>query len=244
MCSPNPVPNPAITPETGADNRAQGRSTIRFPYLDQDDAVGIAKKIFEVRGNACEKDALAAALEVSADGGGFNLRLVTAKMFGLISGEKEEFTDSTDLGLRVIDPKSEKAARSESLLVPLYKAIYEAYKGQMLPGNPALEAQIEKLGVAPKQKDKARQVFQRSATQAGYFAFGNNGLVQPQLKAGAADVKQQKTELEVNPGGRGRSKWGKWIRRRRRIASRPQPLYQGFAGRTSSSENRVVSGGT
>jgi hypothetical protein len=122
-------------------------------------------------------------------------------MFGLISGEKGSL-QLTDLGLRVIDPQSEKAARSESfLLVPLYKAIYEAYKGQMLPGNPALEAQIEKLGVAPKQKDKARQVFQRSATQAGYFAFGNNRLVQPQLKAGAADVKQQKTELEVNPGG-------------------------------------------
>jgi len=196
-----------------------------------------------VRGNACEKDALAAALEVSADGGGFNLRLVTAKMFGLISGEKGSL-QLTDLGLRVIDPQSEKAARSESfLLVPLYKAIYEAYKGQMLPGNPALEAQIEKLGVAPKQKDKARQVFQRSATQAGYFAFGNNRLVQPQLKAGAADVKQQKTELEVNPG-EGQEQMGKWIRRRRRIASRPQPLYQGFAGRTSSSENRVVSGGT
>lgn len=32
---------------------------------------------------------------------------------------------------------------------------------------------IEKAGVAPKQKDKARQVMQRSATQAGYFAFGN-----------------------------------------------------------------------
>ena len=51
--------------------------------------------------------------------------------------------------------------------------------------NPALEAQIEKLGVAPKVKDKARQVFQRSATQAGYFAFGNNRLVAPTVKSGS-----------------------------------------------------------
>jgi hypothetical protein len=174
--------------EKSVEKAGQGKSTIRFPYLDQDDAVDIAKKIFEVSGNSCEKFALAAKLNVSADGGGFNLRVGTAKMYGFVAGEKGTLT-LTDLGLRVIDAQTEKAARAESfLLVPLFKSVYEEYKGQLLPANPALEAAMEKLGVAPKQKDKARQVFQRSATQAGYFAFGNNRLVAPTLKVGTAET--------------------------------------------------------
>jgi hypothetical protein len=136
---------------------------------------------------------------VSAQGGGFNLRLITAKMFGLVSGEKSTLS-LTPLGIRVIDPQQEKSARADSfLLVPLYKAVYDNYKGQMLPSNTALEAAMEKLGVAPKQKDKARQVFQRSATQAGYFAYGPSRLVAPPIKTTIGDV----TPPVVPEGGGG-----------------------------------------
>jgi len=197
--------------ENPAEQSTLGRSTIRFPYLDQDDAVDIARKIFEVSGNSCEKFALAAKLDVSADGGGFNLRIGTAKMYGFVTGGEKGALQLTPLGLRVINPQQEKAARAESfILVPLYKAVYEDYKGQMLPANPALEAHMEKLGVAPKQKDKARQVFQRSATQAGYFAFGNNRLVAPQVKQSdiPEDAKppQEQQENDGNAGGNGGGK--------------------------------------
>ena len=37
------------------------------------------------------------------------------------------------------------------------------------------------LGVPEKQKDKARQVFQRSAKEAGFFAYGTTKLVYPAL---------------------------------------------------------------
>lgn len=78
--------------EKSKEQTGQGKSTIRFPYLDQDDSVDIAKKIFEVSGNSCEKFALAAKLNVSADGGGFNLRVGTAKMYGFVAGEKGTLT--------------------------------------------------------------------------------------------------------------------------------------------------------
>jgi hypothetical protein len=196
------VPNP----ENIEESSSQGRSTIRFPYLDQDDAIDVAKKIFEIGGKSCDKFALAAALNVKADAGGFNLRVGTAKMFGLISGEKK-MLHLTPLGSRVLDPKTEKGARIDSFMaVPLYKAIFSDYEGQMLPANPGLETHIEKLGVAPKQKDKARQVFQRSATQAGYFAFGNNRLVAPQLKP-ANNIKTteepEESPVDKTKGGNG-----------------------------------------
>jgi hypothetical protein len=95
----------------------------------------------------------------------------------------------TELGQRVVDPATEKAARAESFLeVPLYEKLYQDYQGQLLPGNDGLESHIIKLGVAPKQKDKARQVFQRAAKQAGYFSISSNRLAAPQFKQGATDA--------------------------------------------------------
>jgi len=54
------------------------------------------------------------------------------------------------------------------------------------------------LGVAPKQKDKARQVFQRSATQAGFFQYGTSKLVLPSVKASAAAAAPA-ADPEVEP---------------------------------------------
>jgi len=175
---------------------AQGRSTIKFPYLDQDDAVEVAKAIHTIAGKSCERDQLAAHFSVVATGGAFSLRLLTAKMFGFINSDKGTLS-LTPLGSRVCDPQQEKAARAESfLLVPLYKAVYDDYKGQTLPGNLGLETAMEKLGVAPKQKDKARQVFQRSATQAGYFAYGTSRLVAPAMKAVTEEEKPKDADTD------------------------------------------------
>lgn len=49
----------------------------------------------------------------------------------------------------------------------------------MLPPSAAFERDIVGLGVAEKQKDKARQVFERSASQAGFFEAGKSKLVMP-----------------------------------------------------------------
>lgn len=191
----------ALNTENAAEKGTLDRSTIRFPYLDQDDSVELARKIFELGGKSCDKIALAAAFNVSSEGGAFGLRLATAKMYGFIVAEKK-VVSLTDLGQRVVDPTTEKSARAESLLeVPLYKALYGEYQGQLLPGNDGLEAHIVKLGVAPKQKDKARQVFQRSAKQAGYFSISSNRLAAPQFKQGSPDPPPPATEKPDGSNG-------------------------------------------
>jgi hypothetical protein len=53
------------------------------------------------------------------------------------------------------------------------------------------------LGVAKKQTDKARQVFQRSAQQAGFFAYGQDRLVMPAVSG--ATPKAKKDEHVVTP---------------------------------------------
>jgi hypothetical protein len=57
-----------------------------------------------------------------------------------------------------------------------------------------LESTVGTLGVAPKQKDKARQAFQRSAKQAGFFEFGSDKLVLPTTSVAARSGKAAERE--------------------------------------------------
>lgn len=174
------------TPAAGEDPNGEtrrGRSTIEFPYYDQDEAIAAAAAVHAVGGTSCTTDQLAAQMRQAPGGGGFRVRLMAARTFGVITYERGIVT-LTDLGIHIVDPKFQRAARVESFLsVPLFKAVYEKLKGGMLPPNAAIERTIETLGAAPKQKDKARVVFMRSAKQAGFFDIDPERLVMPNLNS-------------------------------------------------------------
>lgn len=158
------------------------RSTIGFPYLDLDNAMQVTKAVSDVGGTNCQWEQLAAQLKVSAKGGGFSMRVLTAKTFGLLTYDKGTVT-LTDIGMRAVDSQQEKAARVDAFLsVPLYKRVYDQFKGTALPGNAGLENSMVGFGVAQKQKDKARQVFQRSAKQAGFFDLSADRLTLPAIR--------------------------------------------------------------
>lgn len=158
------------------------RSAIDFPYNSLDDAVAVVKAVYRLGGNQCRLDSLAAELgHDTVNSGGFRQKLSSATKFGLSSQAQGEVT-LTPLGARIVDPDQERAARVEAFLfVPLYRAIYEDFKAGALPPVSGLEARFVALGVPEKQKDKARQVFQRSAKEAGFFAYGTTKLVYPAL---------------------------------------------------------------
>jgi hypothetical protein len=85
------------------------------------------------------------------------------------------------------------------LNVPLYSAIFESHNGGTIPPTAALERELVGLGVAEKQKGRARQVFERSADQAGFFEHGRNRLVMPGVvlrsdKAPEPDKTKEGTE--------------------------------------------------
>ena len=89
----------------------------------------------------------------------------------------------TTLGRGVVDPGQEQKARAEAfMLVPLYKSLFEKFNGYTLPPTTALEKEITQLGVSPKQTARARQAFERSAMQAGYYQHGSDRLVEPAFK--------------------------------------------------------------
>src|SRR5205823_2473792 len=117
------------------------RSTIGFPYNDLDDAVSVARAVHEL-GDRCGHDQLAPKLGYkSVDNGAYTLKLATARHFGLITSSKEGVT-LNPLGRRIFDPAREVQAKAEAFLtVPLYKALYDEYRGYPLPPtNIGLEA--------------------------------------------------------------------------------------------------------
>lgn len=164
---------------SNAKNVSRGRSTIEFSYTPLDDAEEVAGAIHQVGGTSCDWDQLATKLKQAPQGGGFRLRVAGARAFGLVSSDRGQ-VELTELGIQMQDPKRQRAARVEAFLhVPLHKQVFDQIKGQVIPPPLAIERMMESLGVAPKQKNKARQVFMRSAKLAGFFELSTERLTYP-----------------------------------------------------------------
>ena len=181
----------------GGESDPRQRSTIGFPYADLTDVEGVAFAIYNnVGSGGCDDAQLAPWLNLSAKSSGFRVRLSAARMFGLIETREAGQHYLTELGKKMVDPLSQRAARVRAFLsVPLYSRMFNEYKGGVLPPAAALELAIERAGVAPKQKGRARQIFERAAEQAGFFDQGKNRLVEPGI-AKRDDTGQDKP-LEV-----------------------------------------------
>ena len=187
-----------------ADEAQRGRSTIEFPYLDLDNAMDVVKAVHSVEVDRCEWNQLATKLNVSGEGGGFRQRMIAAKTYGLLTYERGQVT-LTDLGTRAADPAHEKRARVEAFMaVPLFKQLFDRMNGQPTLPVAAIERMAEGLGVAPKQKDKARQVFQRAAKQAGLFELSSDRLsLPPGLSGAVPKASVTPPQPAPQPGGGG-----------------------------------------
>jgi hypothetical protein len=163
-----------------AEKRTRQRSTIAFPYTDLDSCVAMANAIHEHVGSGDYDDSqLAAWTDQSPKSSGFRVQLYAARGFGLLSGEAGRHK-LTEVGRAVVDPNQVREAKVKAFLaVPLFKALFENYKSGVIPPAAALEREIVALGVSEKQKGRARQVFERSAEEAGFFEHGRNRLVMP-----------------------------------------------------------------
>jgi len=172
----------ADKPDTDAQpgKGARLQSSVQFPYGDLESAVEVATAMFHHGYNECAPDQLAAAMNLQSSGGNFRQRVSAARIFGLVDTSPGRIA-LTDLAYRVLDQNQKKKALVDAFLsVELYRKLYDDFRSKPLPPRPAaLERTFEQYGVSPKQTDKARQAFDRSAKQAGFFNHGNDRLVIP-----------------------------------------------------------------
>jgi hypothetical protein len=183
------------------------RSTIGFPYSDLADAMQFAQAIHDHVGHGdCDDDQLAAWVDQSPKSSGFRTQLSASRMFGVIETDGNGKHKLTPLGQQIVDPGQTREAKVLAFLnVPLYKAAYEKYKGTIVPPAAALELDFVRLGVAEKQKDRARIAFNKSAEQAGFFEHGKNRLVQPGIvaKGATGNVGSDVKDDSAGDGGGG-----------------------------------------
>jgi hypothetical protein len=196
---------PLVADDEDDDGKRQ-RSTIAFPYGDFDKALEVATAVHGNVGHGpCSQAQLSAWMNQSVKSSGFRIQLAAARLFGLIESDSPENIRLTELGRQVVDPVQSRTARADSFLkVPLFKSLYEKYKSGVTPPAAALEREIVGLGVSEKQKSRARQVFESSATQTGFREAAPNRLVQPAVVVtNAPPVNNIKREGSGGDGGDG-----------------------------------------
>jgi hypothetical protein len=195
----------SVADATKGEGRTRQRSTIGFPYMDLKSAIELADAIHSHVGlGDCDDDQLAAWTNQSAKSSTFRVQVYAARTFQVLEGDGSKHKLS-ELGRAVVDPKQAREAKSRAFLaVPLYKAIYEKYRGGVLPPAAALSRDIVALGVSEKQKDRARLIFERSADQAGFFEHGKQRLVMPGVAHQAETSRISEVEkLDTGNGGGG-----------------------------------------
>jgi len=139
----------------------------------------------------------------SASGGTFRTRLGAARMFGQTDNSRGR-TTLTQLGRDVLEGSGkERAARVTAFLnIELFRVMYEQYKGNPLPPPPAIERQVEQLGVSPKQKERARQTFMKSAQYAELIDSATGRFVKPGI-AQKEEASAPQTQQESGDRGMG-----------------------------------------
>ncbi len=175
-----------IDPEAGkapVGNKTRERSTIEFPYSDLGSAVELARMIDNRAGNECEVTQLAAWMGQSASGGTFRSRYSAARLFGLIETVRGGGVKLTALGSDVLSPERSDRAKAEAFLkVGLFRQMYDTRKGQSLPPAAALARMVTNLGVAPKQAERARQTFVKSAHVAQFIDPQTGVFISPSFQ--------------------------------------------------------------
>lgn len=198
------VPGSSTTEKPVVDGQKRFRSEIEFPYADLESAVELAETVHKKAGSSCEVDELAAWMGQSASGGTFRTRVGAARMFGLIDrGERRVVL--TQLGREVLSSSgNERAARVTAFLnVELFSAMYDQYKGHVLPPAPAIERQAAQLGVSPKQTERARQTFMKSAQYAGFIDQSSGRFVKPGIVSESRTTEKSAPEPDKLGGSGG-----------------------------------------
>jgi hypothetical protein len=167
--------------------------------MDLDTSISVASAILSAGGVPVSRDQLAGLMNTTSGSGTFLMKVAAARMFGLIAYAQGKY-ELTTPGFLILesDEMRQKAARAEAFLsVPLYRRVYEEFKGKQLPPRPiGLERAFAKFGVSSKQTSNARLAFDKSATQAGFFWLVLSILLSRSLDLLALQAPQPRRGLQ------------------------------------------------
>jgi hypothetical protein len=170
-----------------ASRPARQTAGTRFPYYDLADSVAVAKTIHD-NGGMLKEEQLAAFLGYNTTkSGAFLSRVGAARLFDLITKERDYFIitpRAQQVLFPVYDGQSREALVEAFLSIPLFKAIYEIYRGRELPQTFGMKNLLRtRFQLNPRSADVAHRTLIDSAEQAGFFAAraGKTQLIIPTI---------------------------------------------------------------
>jgi hypothetical protein len=192
------------THDAPAEDKAKRfRSEIEFPYADLESAVDLVSTLHGRTGSSADVEELAAWMNQSPTGGTFRTRISAARIFGLIDTGQGRVT-ITQLGREILNKTEASAARVTAFLkAQLFSAMYDQFKGNVLPPPAAVERFMEQVGVSPKQKERARQTFMKSATYAGFIDPASGRFIKPGIVGSAREESSADQSQNGKKGGGG-----------------------------------------
>jgi hypothetical protein len=190
----------------------------RYPNFDLENCLEFARAIKEQGGNACTAEQLGALLRYkNVRGGGFISRVAAARLYGLISTVDGRYR-ITPLAETILYPVTgtdrQRAMRDAFFNVPLFRTIYEEFRGTRLPEALGLDNFLRtKFGIPPGDRTVlARRVFLDSAAQAGFFTASGGektNLVDPIMGSSVGSEPTSQPISEYGGGtGTGRGNGG------------------------------------
>lgn len=188
------------------------RSEQRFPSYALADSVQVAKLIHESGGGAASPEHLSSYLGYkSTNNGAYLARVGAARAFGLVAKNGNLFVPAP-LAHRILSPvypHDAKQALVEAFLnVPLFKKIYEDFRGRELPPEFGMKNALRhQYGVVPGRLDVAYRMLMESAETACFFETrmgARTHLILPAIQQPAASgqaVTNSQRENTPRPGG-------------------------------------------
>jgi hypothetical protein len=157
------------TPAKG--KRDYVRSRYLFPAYDMNTALEVAGKVDTQGAGTLGEASLAIALGLSAKSSGFQLRIATARQFGLLERKGNNLC-TTQLAKGIFRPIGDEEKKGNLARafynVELFRAIGERFDGVPLPNDTDLRNLLEReFGVKRERAGDAFSSFMKSAKVAG-----------------------------------------------------------------------------
>lgn len=194
------------TNETATSQEPRQKRTPRGsvpPSLTLQEAIDIARKIYELTGGAAPLSAAPDITGNSASSSTFSRKLITLRQYGVVYVEDETMR-LTDLGQSLVAPKSEDehtdALKRTFLKIDVFFKIYERFKGRPLPQDVFfLNALAEYV---PKDLTESwLDKFKRSAKTAGLLEERDDKfyVLDKQKLPQESEVEPSPTVLNAEP---------------------------------------------
>lgn len=184
------------------------RAEFHFPIYPLSTALDIAERVEKEGAGSLSETTLAMSLGVSVKGSGFQLKVLTAKQFGLLLKQGGNLV-TTQIAKSIFKPISDEE-RLVALVqafhnIPLFKAVSDKYEGSPLPSDEALRNVLEReFKVTHERVSSAQSMLINSAKTAEVLqeSRGKTYLVRGPAKAIITGTPKEEGEGKPPLGGR------------------------------------------